>query len=80
MIPAEELARLAALFDRFANHLGPLSPGWKQCRQEYLDALAGLHAIHGAGLPFDEFRREAQRACFRFLRSQDKPTAPPPKA
>lgn len=80
MIPAEELARLAALYDRFANHLDPLSTGWKQCRQEYLDALAGFHAQHGAGLPFEEFRREAQRACFLWLRAQDKPATPPPKA
>lgn len=29
MIPAEELERLAALYDRFANHLDPLSLGWK---------------------------------------------------
>jgi hypothetical protein len=80
MIPSEELARLATLYDRFANHLDPLSAGWKRCRQDYFDALTDLHARHGAGLPFDEFRREAQRACFLRLRAQDKPTTPPPKA
>jgi len=35
MIPAEELARLAGCFDRFANHLDPLSDDWKRRKQEY---------------------------------------------
>jgi hypothetical protein len=80
MIPAEELARLAVLYDRFANHLDPLSAHWKQRRREYLDALGELHQRYGAGVSYVEFRQEAQRACFRRLRAQDKPTTPPPKA
>ena len=80
MIPSEELARLAALFDRFANHLDPLSSEWKRCKQEYHDALGDLHQRFGAGIAYVEFRREAQRACFLRLRAQDKPTTPPPKA
>ena len=80
MIPAEELARLALLFDRFANHLDPLSSDWKRRRQEYLDALVDLHQRHGAGVGFGEFRREAQRACFLRLRAQDKPATPPSTA
>lgn len=80
MIPQEELARFAVLFDRFANHLDPLSNDWKRRKQEYFDALGELHQRHGAGVPFEEFRREAQRACFRLLRAQDKPSTPPPKA
>lgn len=80
MIPSEELSRLAALYDRFANHLDPLSAGWKRSRQEYLDALADLHERYGSGVSFEEFRREAQRACFLWLRAQDRPTSPPPKA
>ena len=46
MIPDGELGRLAALYDRFANHLDPLSKGWKRCRKEYLAALAELHERH----------------------------------
>jgi hypothetical protein len=80
MIPAEELARLAALYDRFANHLDPLSDDWKRRRQEYLQALGDMHGLFGTRVPFEEFRREAQRACFHWLRAQDKPTTPPPKA
>ena len=80
MIPLEELAQLAALYDRFANHLDPLSSDWKRHRQEYLDALADLHQRHGAGVGYEEFRREAQRACFLRLRAQDKPATPPPMA
>jgi hypothetical protein len=34
MIPVEELARLAAFYDRFANHLDPLSDDWKRRKQE----------------------------------------------
>ncbi len=80
MIPAEELARLAGLYDQFANHLDPLSSDWKRRKQEYLDALGDLHQTLGSGIAYEEFRREAQRACFRWLRAQDKPTTPPPKA
>jgi hypothetical protein len=39
-----------------------------------------MHGHFGAGIAFEEFRREAQCACFRWLRAQDKPTSPPPKA
>jgi hypothetical protein len=80
MIPAEELARLAAFYDRFANHLDPLSDDWKRRKQEYFQCLSDTHARFGARIAFQEFRREAQRACFRWLRAQDKPTTPPPKA
>ena len=80
MIPAEDLARLASYYDRFANHLDPLSDDWKRRKQDYLQALSDMHARFGAGIVFEEFRREAQRACFRWLRAQDKPTTPPPKA
>jgi hypothetical protein len=80
MIPAEELARLAAFYDRFANHLDPLSDDWKHRKREYFQALSDIHGRFGAGTAFEEFRREAQRACFRRLRAQDKPTTPPPRA
>jgi hypothetical protein len=39
MIPAEDLGRLAALYDRFGNHLDPLSDDWKRRKQEYLHCL-----------------------------------------
>ena len=80
MIPAEELTRLATLYDRFANHLDPLSDDWKCCKREYLLSLNDMHGRFGSGIAFDEFRREAQRACFRWLRAQDKPTTTPRKA
>jgi hypothetical protein len=80
MIPSEELARLAAFYDRFANHLDPLSNDWKRRMLEYLQALIDMHERFGPSIAFEEFRREAQRACFRWLRAQDKPTTPPPKA
>ena len=80
MIPAEELARLAVFYDRFANHLDPLSNDWKRRKHEYLGALNDLHQRYGARIAYEEFRREAQRACFRWLRAQDKPTTPPPTA
>jgi hypothetical protein len=80
MIPGDELARLAGCYDRFANHLDPLSEDWKHRRQEYFKCLGDLHARFGSGVPFEEFRREAQRACFRWLRAQDKPATPPPTA
>ncbi len=80
MIPVEELARLAAFYDRFANHLDPLSDDWKRRKQEYFQCLADLHGRFGTDTHFEDFRREAQHACLRWLRAQDKPTAPPPKA
>ena len=36
MIPSEELARLAMFYDRFSNHLDPLSSDWKHRKREYL--------------------------------------------
>ena len=80
MIPQEELARLTIFYDRFANHLDPLSSDWKQRKREYLEALQDLHQRFGAGIAYEDFRREAQRACFRWLRAEDRPTTPPPKA
>jgi hypothetical protein len=80
MIPLEEVARLAALYDRFANHLDPLSDDWKRRKQEYLQRLSEMHERFGTGIAFEQFRREAQRACFSWLRAHDKPTTPPPKA
>ncbi len=50
MIPPAELARLAALYDRFANHLDPLSSEWKRCKQEYHYALGDLHQRFCAGI------------------------------
>jgi hypothetical protein len=80
MIPAEELARLAVFYDRFANHLDPLSGDWKERKREYFEALGELHQRFGSDVVFVDFRREAQRACFRWLRAQDKPSTPPPNA
>jgi hypothetical protein len=80
MIPAEALAELARLYDRFANHLDPLSEDWKQTKSRYFESLIEFHRRYGSDVPFDDFRREAQRSCFRLLRSDDKPTTPPPKA
>jgi hypothetical protein len=80
MIPTEELGRLAAFYDRFANHLDPLSADWKRRKQEYFQTLSEMHNRFGSGIAFEDFRREAQRACFRWLRAQDKPTTPPPRA
>jgi len=57
-----------------------LSSDWKQRKREYLEALQDLHQRFGAGIAYEDFRREAQRACFRWLRAEDRPTTPPPKA
>jgi hypothetical protein len=73
MIPPEELARLAVFYDRFANHLDPLGDDWKRRKQEYFQCLNEIHGRFAAGIGFDEFRREAQRSCFRWLRAQNKP-------
>jgi hypothetical protein len=80
MIPVEELVRLATLYDRFANHLDPLSADWKERRKNYLEALADLHQRFGVGIDYQTFRQEAQRTCFRWLRAQDKTSTPPPQA
>jgi hypothetical protein len=80
MIPLQELARLAAFYDRFGNHLDPLSDDWKRRKQEYFQCLNELHGRFRAGIAFDDFRREAQRACFHWLRAHENPTTPPPRA
>jgi hypothetical protein len=80
MIPVEAIADLARLYDRFGNHLDPLSEDWKKSKKEYFEALMDFHRRYGSEIPFDDFRREAQRTCFRWLRSHDKPSSPPPNA
>jgi hypothetical protein len=80
MIPVEALAELAALYDRFANHLDPLSDDWKHRKSEYFAALTDFHRRFASDVPFDNFRREAQRACFQWLRSNDRPSTPPASA
>lgn len=76
MIPEAELARLAACYDQFANHLDPLSLDWKRRKKAYLEALEDLHQRFGAGTSYQDFRREAQRACFQWLRAHDRPSSP----
>jgi hypothetical protein len=80
MIPDEDLVRLTLIYDRFANHLDPLSDDWKRCKLEYFETLREFHGRFAGKIPFDEFRREIQRVCFQRLRGQDKPSAPPSKA
>jgi hypothetical protein len=57
-----------------------LGDDWKRRKQEFFQCLRDLHERFGIGIDFEEFRRGAQRACFRWLRAQDKPTTPPQKA
>ena len=64
MIPEQELAKLAALYDSFANHLDPLSDDWKSRKTEYLDALTNLHKQFGPTLNFEDFRREVDAPIF----------------
>jgi len=68
MIPANEVAVLAELYDRFANALDPFSPDRDAAEQRFYLKLEELYIRHAPTVMFSEFRREAVRQCKLFLK------------
>ena len=68
MIPVEQIARLAELFDRYNNALDPLSEDCLQARRQFDELTNNLHAARAAELKFPDFRYEVVRLCREYLR------------
>jgi len=68
MIPVEQIARLAALYDRYNNALDPLSADCRQAKQQFDELTDTLHATHASDVNFLEFRCELVHQCRDYLR------------
>ena len=72
MIPVEQIARLAELYDRYNNAFDPASQDCRQAGKDFKSILSTLHATHAAEIDFNEFRLEVVRICREYLR-KNKP-------
>ena len=72
MIPVEQIARLADLYDRYNNALDPLSDDCAEAKRLFHELADGLHATHGPDVNFLEFRHELVQRCRDYLR-KNKP-------
>lgn len=68
MIPAEKIAELAALYDRFAHALDPFSDDRDRAEDAFYVTLEHLRCLYAARVDAREFRREAVRQCKLFLK------------
>lgn len=68
MIQPATLARLAALYDRHANALDPLSDETEQAEHEFLQSLDTLHQTEAPDSDRGEFRRAVIRQCKDWLK------------
>jgi hypothetical protein len=73
MIPVEQIAALAELYDRYENALDPLSPECGQAKRHFDEVTATLHTAHGPDVRFSDFRFELVRQCREYLR-KNRPT------
>ena len=68
MIDAGDLAKLAELYDRFANTFERLSPDRLQARRQFFARLETLYQQEGAGVDFESFRFEMVKRCKGYLK------------
>lgn len=68
MIPAEEIEKLAELYDGFAHALDPFSEERDKAEDEFYQKLQYLKSLHAPTADLREFRREALRQCKLFLK------------
>lgn len=73
---AEEIPRLAALYDRFAHALDPFDAGRDVAEQTFNSELAGIFdCLKGVKPPFRDFRRHVILLCKKHLKASDKPSS-----
>ena len=73
-VPAEQIAGLARLYDRFAHALDPYSPERDQAEQVFCQEVADLYDNLAPPKPeFQTFQRAVILRCRRHLRAMDKP-------
>ena len=68
MIPVEQIARLAELYDRYNNALDPLSVSCRAAKREFEELTVNLHTVRALDVSFPEFRCELIRHCREYLR------------
>ena len=68
MIPAEKIAELAELYDRFAHALDPFSEDRDKAEDAFYLMLDYLRSVYAPRADAREFRREAVRQCKLFLK------------
>ena len=68
MIPVEQIARLAELYDLYNNALDPSSERCRAAKKEFEELAIRLHTSRASELPFLEFRYELVRNCREYLR------------
>ena len=61
MIPVEQIARLAELFDHYNNALDPLSEDCLLAKQQFDESVSCLHSAHAPDVNFYDFRYELVR-------------------
>jgi hypothetical protein len=68
MIPVEQIARLAEIFDRYNNALDPFALDCLSAKREFDEFSGQLHAVHAPEVKFPDFRYELVRHCRDYLR------------
>ena len=68
IIPKEEIAALANLYDRFAHALDPFSEDRDKAEDSFYTRLEYLRCTHASQMNAREFTREAVRQCKLFLK------------
>ncbi|MEK7677978.1 MAG: hypothetical protein AAB676_19275 [Verrucomicrobiota bacterium] len=67
MIDLVEIAKLAELYDRYANAIERLAPDRLQARRQFFSRLEALYQQEGAGADFETFRFETVKRCKAYL-------------
>ena len=76
-IPSEHIARLAVLYDRFANALDPFAPERDQAEAVFEQEVANLYdELAGPKPDVRTFKRAIILRCRQYLRASDKPLSP----
>ena len=68
MIPLDQIARLAEIYDQYNNALDPLSKAAEDAKRKFETFTANLHSAHAPEVEFSEFRYELVRHCREYLR------------
>jgi hypothetical protein len=73
---ADQLPRLAMLYDRFAHALDPFDAGRDIAEQTFNSELASIFDCIDTPKPeFRDFRRHLLTLCKKHLKAEDKPTS-----
>jgi hypothetical protein len=68
MIPVEQIAQLAELYDRYNNALDPFSESCREAKRCFDELVGNLHFAHAPDANFHDFRYELIQRCREYLR------------